>query len=98
MHGRLAHVGQSTTHSIHEHVIGIDRPLKQNAIYKCASCLPNKMCKQPHHRTSKHNTKRDRSNTEDQDTHEDDILPAGTLDQYFHMNFGFVRGSEFKLR
>ena len=39
---------------IRKHVIGIEKPIKRNPLYKFRSYLPHKMSKQPHKRTAKH--------------------------------------------
>ena len=52
-HGKLDHAVQGVIQDIHKHVIGIDKPIKHNTLYKCGSCLPGKMSKTPHKRTAK---------------------------------------------
>ena len=56
-HGQLAHTGEDVMDEIHKHVIGIDKPIKCNLLYKCGSCLPHKTSKQPHKRAAKHKRK-----------------------------------------
>ena len=105
-HGRLAHSGEDVVDEIHKHVIGIDKPLRRNPFHKCGSCLPAKMSKQPHKRTAKHKR---RSTLEqvilapqtpplDDPANADDVPSAGVAGQHFHMDFGFVRGSDYSVK
>ena len=105
-HGRLAHAGEDVADEIHKHVIGINKPLRRNPFHKCGSCLPAKMSKQPHKRTAKH--KRQSKLKEvippspplvmDDPANADDILYNGVAGQHFHMDFGFVRGSDYSMK
>lgn len=81
---------------IHKHVIGIDKLIKNNPLYKCGSCLPARMYKTPHKRTAKY---KDRKNNKTQTMRipieppamddpyndNDDELPTGVASQHFHM-------------
>ncbi len=49
-HGRLGHAGDKIMSEIHNHVKGIKKPIRMAPLFKCAACLPNKMCKVPHTR------------------------------------------------
>ena len=82
---------------IHKLVIDIDKPIKQNSLYKCGSCLPGKICKTPRKRTFKHKTRRkEHMNTvedtidppalEDPENKEGEEIPAGVAGQHFHMD------------
>ena len=94
-HGRLAHAGEGVMDEIHKHVIGIDRPLKRNPLNKCGSCLPSKMNKTPHKRTTKY--KRKTKNVEpklapqimsiNDPDNPDDCVHQGVAGQHFHMDF-----------
>ena len=98
-HGRLGCAGNKVMDTIHKHVKGIDRPLKRNPFYKCASCLPNKMSKRSM-RTNKHK-KCKNCKTESTDHtmfEEEDDKISGEAGQHFHMDFGFVRGSEYRVK
>ena len=113
-HGRFGHAGNAILSQIHKHVKGVEKPIRFTPLFKCASCLPNKMCKQPHHRTGKPKVRKQRSTVHEklcqaiektiQKMSEDD--PEGTEDtiidgyagQHFHMDFGFVRGSGYSIK
>ena len=109
-HGRLAHVGEQVTSQIHKHVEGIDRPLRFNPFFKCGTCVPNKMSKQPHSRTNKHKTRNKNKNDKNTDitqvkhprdhpeNMESDNTTEGNPGQYFHMDFGFVRGTGYRVK
>ena len=112
-HGRLAHIGESVISQIHKHVKGIDRPIKFNSFHRCASCIPNKMSKVPHHRTNKHKCKnksmKDKNMIEEEQNNIDMINdhPAQISNeekekidpgQHFSMDFGFVRGSGYRVK
>ena len=108
-HGRLAHAGQNCMRKIHKHVIGIDKPIKHNPLYKCGSCLPAKMSKTPHKRTTKYKNKRQNNTTtkiektdspalDDPCNNDDEEVPTGVAGQHFHMDFGFVWGSEYSIK
>ena len=105
-HGRLAHAGEDVTKEIHKHVLGINRPLKHNPLYKCPPCLPNKMSKASHKRKAKY--RRQTKNVAptlapqivavDDPTNQEDCLTEGAAGQHFHMDFGFVRGSKYSVK
>ena len=48
-HQRLGHCGTTVLREMHKHTIGVPK-LNGNAFYKCPSCMPGKMTKQPTHR------------------------------------------------
>ena len=107
-HGRLAHAGHSIMDTIHNHVIGIDKALKRNPLHKCGSCLPNKMSKSSHKRTAKHKSKHKTIQvhestlpppSEDDPFYMDDPeIASSSAGQHFHMDFGFVWGSEYVVK
>ena len=112
-HGRLAHIGEEVSSQMHKHVIGIDRPIKYNSFHRCPSCIPNKMSKVPHQRTNKHKCKNKSIREKTMNTGEPDTRdmfsdhPAHISDelnekidpgQHFAMDFGFVRGSGYKVK
>ena len=99
---------KNTMCDIYKHVIGIDTPIKYNLLYKCGSCLPGKMCKTPHKRTTKHNTRHKKyTNTvedtidppvlDDPYTEEGKEIPAGVVGQHFYIAFGLIRGSTYSI-
>ena len=103
-HGRLGCAGGSVMDVIHKHVKVIDRPLRRNPFWKCPSCLPNKMCKRSiGKRTNKHKkrnppTSKFCSECEQPTLIENDDAIEGNPGQHFHMDFGFVRGSGYKVK
>lgn len=84
--------------TIHNHVKGIDRPLRRNPFYNCASCIPNKISKRGIGK--KHN--RGRRNKNMTDNHniyvDNDNKIEGEPGKHFHMDFGFVRGSKYRIK
>ena len=97
--------------TIHEHVIGIDKALRKTPLYKCPACIPNKMSKRSHERTSKHKKRKTKPNMttessedipdlfqDDPENIESDLNSESVPGQHFHMDFGFVRGSEYKVK
>lgn len=105
-HQRLMHPGINTMKHQAQASLGVP-PLKGNAFYKCASCMASKCTKKPV-RTSL-GTQQKKNSTPDIATASDDInkviddivddvyIPDALPGQHFHADFGFVRGSEFKL-
>ena len=104
-HQRMVHVGTQTMEQTHKHTDGVPM-LRGNAFYCCPSCMPGKLCTklpgyhqtigthQPaHHHTSPEYNK----SNELKDLVDDIYLPEALSGQHFHLDFGFVRGSEFKL-
>lgn len=101
----------SRTATYHKHVIGLDRSLRRNTIGKYSSRLPNEMSKRPigkpvrekstnNKKTRKPNNKLNK-NGHQLDTHEfihDDDAKVGETGQHFHMDFGFVRRSKFRIK
>ena len=108
-HQRLLHPGERCMSTIHNYVDGIDQPLKGNCFYRCASCMqgkPRKRNRGPS-ASQKHKRKRNKKHTiqnapsvpppipyDDDDLY----LPTASPGQYFHMDFGFVRGSNYTVK
>ena len=108
-HGRLGHSGDKITSQIHKHVKGVKKQIIEVPIFKCGSCLPNKMRKLPHHqKTNKAKTQKEKRaeklcqeiqqtfekrSMDDPEATEDINIIDGHVGQHFHMNFGFVRGT-----
>ena len=107
-HGRLGHAGDKIMSEIHNHVKGIKKPIRMAPLFKCAACLPNKMCKVPHTRKNKARTLKEKraeklcqaiQNTlekmsmDDPEATDDKEMIKGHAGQHFHMDFGFVRGT-----
>ena len=111
-HGRLAHVGEQITSQVHKHVKGIKRPLRFNPFFKCPSCVPNKLCKVPHNCDNNndqpknpHERKENISETAmigpfsyDHPESLEDADMAKEIGQRFHMDFGFVRGTGYRVK
>ena len=91
---------------IHKHGIGIKKPIKRNPLYKCGSCLPHKMSKQPHKRTAKHKRKQQKEDptlpsqkpSNDDPANEEDTIPDGVSGQHFHIDCFCVRGSDYSVK
>ena len=104
-YGQLGCTGNIIMHIIYNHVIGIDRPLRKNPFYRCPCCLPNKMSKRCLKKTTKKaqkNTKKALNSEKSSDTqydplHDDNTI-KGESGQHFHMDFGLVRGSAYKVK
>ena len=100
-HQRLGHCGQTVLQCIHKYVKGVPK-LRGNAFYKCPSCMTRKLCiKQTIGQTIRKNTKQQHLETDDhnntfEELQDDIFVPNALPGQHFHMDFGFVRGSQFK--
>ena len=110
-HQRLIHPGENNMKIVYKHVIGIDEPLVGNCFYKCAACMHGKPCKTKRgptchikhkrktHRTKKHKATPPPSDSENDPNDTDDMfIPKTTPGQHFHMDFGFVRGSQYSIK
>lgn len=97
-HTRVAHAGRDVVDTIHRHIIGIDKPLSHNTLYKYRSCLPNKLSKTPHKRVSRRITKTtiqremsspDTTKLAEDDPFNEDILYFSNVVpcQNFHISF-----------
>ena len=111
-HQRLAHPGTRVMEEEHKHADGVPK-LRGNAFYRCPSCMANKLCTKKcsnKHTTlgSKRSTPTtpcQSSTSEDNNIEDDELeehldtlhLPDALPGQHFHLDFGFVRGSSFKL-
>ena len=94
-HQRTAHAGTSTLEILHKHVDGVPK-LRGNAFYKCPSCMSAKLCtKQP---IGKKRRKMFNDVNKDNDEQDDIFLPNAEAGQHFHLDFGFVRGSDFNYK
>ena len=101
-HHRLGHPGKTVTSIIHDHVEGVPK-LRANQFYICASCMTGKFCKahigQPKH-TLESVLKKLPDDIKAKVQQEIDIPNQLPKDQYgvgqhLHMDFGFVRGSDW---
>ena len=106
-HQRLIHPGERCMTEIHKHVDGIDMPLKGNCFYRCAACLQGKPKKKNRGPSSslKHARKRNKQARnipspppEPINDNDDIIIKNAIPGQYFHMDFGFVRGSKYTIK
>ena len=110
-HQRLMHPGENIMRHQHNHCTGVPK-LRGNAFWKCPSCLHGKGTKKPvrHNLGANKTTKTKVDNVEEKiesikeqiDEHIDEILddvylPDAVPGQHFHADFGFVRGSEYKI-
>ena len=86
-HHRLGHPGEKITEQIHKHVHGVPK-LRRNQFYSCAACLSGKFRKT-------HIGEVKSYNKDDQTTKEEDTSTY-KIGQHFHMDFGFVRGSDYE--
>ena len=98
-HQRTAHAGESVLQNLHKHVVGVTK-LHGNVFYKCHSCLSGKLSTKRRFGKPRHSTKRVKESTppQDQDGAED-IIDHITMKtnpgQHFHIDFSFIRGSDF---
>ena len=81
-HHRLGHVNPSTVEQMHKYAIGVPK-LRSNSLYKCATCLACKMKKASHSPT--------KSIPKSLPIPTEQLHPG----QHLHMDFGFVRGSDW---
>ncbi len=102
-HQRSGHIGHKALTEWHKHATGVPR-MKGNSFYKCPACMTGKLCiRQP---IGKQNQRQrdfdkhfwDKTKIENLMNYEDDddYLPKADPGQHFSMDFGFVRGSQFK--
>ena len=97
----MGHCGQHVLYNLHKHVDEVPQ-LRSNAFYKCPSCMTRKLgIKQPVGNNRRKHTKQQHvetvSNLSSSDKLHNNIhIPDALPGQNFHMDFGFVRGSEFK--
>jgi deoxyuridine 5'-triphosphate nucleotidohydrolase len=98
-HQRTAHAGQSVLETLHKHADGVPQ-LHGNSFYKCPSCMSGKLStkraigKQPKGKHTKNTTTPDVSSSETNNVHLHNAQPG----QHFHMDFGFVRGSNYNYK
>ncbi len=96
-HQRTAHSGQKTMEILHNHADGVPK-LKGNAFYRCPSCMSGKLAtKQPIGVKSKKHQRpvEPTDRPPDEDDKDEMYLPEAQPGQHLHMDFGFVRGSDF---
>ncbi len=102
-HQRTAHAGIKTMEILHLHADGVPK-LKGNAFYRCPSCMSGKLStKQPiGTKSKKHQQYQEPTDRPPDDNNDDAVdeffLPNAQPGQHFHMDFGFVRGSEFNYK
>ncbi len=92
-HHRLGHPGSKVMSVIHNHVKGIPQ-LKRHPFYSCSSCMAGKF-KKPHFGQKRRFAS---PSTPDIPPQELDITshdPSIKVGQHLHMDFGFVRGSDW---
>ena len=103
-HQRTGHAGTTCLHNLHKHAKGVPK-LRGNAFYRCPICMADKLCtKVPIGKTKEKKLQRQmqRAGTDTNVVSEimDDYLEGksikGEPGQHMHMDFGFVRGSDFK--
>ena len=94
---------------LQKHVHGIDAPLKGNCFYRFAACMQGKLRKRNTNSLESKKHKRKRSKNKIKDTEQlpsdlptddmDDIhIKNATPGQLFHMDFVFVRYSNYQLK
>ena len=83
-HHRLGHPGEKTMSHIHKHVKGVPK-LCKNQFYSCAACLAINMRKNYIGPTKSYNK-----------TQQPSKFQHCELGQHLHMDFSFVRGSDWK--
>ena len=101
-HQRCGHAGTNTLEIMHKHAIGIPS-LNGNSLYRCPSCMSGKLCtKQRIGKSNKSFLQRQAKAqeaikflNENHDVDDDIHLPNIHPGQKFHMDFGFVRGSDY---
>ena len=97
-HQRTAHAGESALANLHKHVTGVP-PLQGNAFYRCPSCMSGKLSTKRAIGKGQHKPKIPRPSIDTPADTDDDIhLPHAQPGQHFHIDFGFVRGSDFNYK
>jgi hypothetical protein len=95
-HQRTAHAGQSVLDILHKHAKGVPR-LHGNAFYKCPSCMSGKLSTK--RAIGKNTSKKKKIPLSTPEDNDDDIhLPEAQPGQHFHMDLGFVRGSDYNYK
>ena len=94
-HQRTAHAGESALANLHKHVHGAPL-LRGNAFYRCPSCMSGKLSTKRSigKRPRKRDTPADPITAPAPDV-DDLTMPHAVPGQHFHMDFGFVRGSDY---
>ena len=101
-HQRTGHAGATTLESLHKHAEGVPK-LHGNAFYRCPSCMSGKLCTKRSIGKKKKVQEQPGKNIDsptDTIQHEPDDMhiPNAAPGQHFHMDFGFVRGSDFNYK
>ena len=95
-HQRTAHAGQTVLDQLHKHVRGVPK-LHGNAFYKCPSCMSGKLSTK--RAIGKAPKPKGRPAIPPPAHDDDDIyIPDAQPGQHFHMDFGFVRGSDYNYK
>ena len=89
-HYRLGHPGTKIIEQIHKHVIGVP-PFRGNKFYNCSSCMYGKFRHKPISKHKYMSTQKSEMPTTTTISQEN-IAAVG---QYLHMDYGFVRGSDW---
>ena len=85
-HNRLGHPGEKVMSIIHNHAKGVPK-LSKPSFHKCAACMASKFKKQPIGQA--------RNSHAPTSTPSEEPCKPG---QHLHMDFGFVRGSDWKAK
>ena len=92
-HQRTAHAGTNVLAELHKHVNGVPL-LRGNAFYRCPSCMSGKLStKRAIGKKQRKDVNKPSITPPDDD--DDIFLPQALPGQHFHMDFGFVRGSDY---
>jgi hypothetical protein len=84
-HHRLGHPGEKVMGLIHQHVKGVPK-LRKNHFYSCAACLAKNIRKVHIGEKKEYKKKPDKEPPD----------PVSKPGEHLHMDFGFVRGSDWK--
>ena len=99
---RTGHAGATTLESLHKHDKGVPK-LHGNVFYRCPSCMSGKLCtkrsigkkkKTTDNKNIVHDTPQHDTTTDHNDLH----LLHAEPGQHFHIDFGFVRSSDFNYK
>ena len=87
IHARMGHPGQTIMATLHQHVDGVPK-MRSHPLYKCETCLRVKATKRSVSKTESTQLKQ----------HSPGDAPAIVPGQQFHIDMGFVRGTQFSYR
>ena len=96
-HLRLGHPGTKIIEQIHKHVIGIPL-LRGNKFYNCSSCMYGKFCNKPISKNKSTSTQKSdmhTTTTTTTTTTQQQQQNFAAVGQHLHMDYGFVRGSDW---